>query len=211
MTDRRHRGPGVAGFTLLELLLALAIVGALLAIAFGGLRMAVAAWSRGEDRAEAQQHTRGLTQILVRTVGAAYPYRGPLGEAPEKRVLFRGLEHRIELVTQAPAFPSATPVAFTAVVIAIENDAQGPALVVRQRILPNREPFSEAEVVLRDATIQALDVQYLSNEGGWTDSWDADDEKKLPVAVRLRFATARNGKLERSPPITVSLRAPDLR
>ena len=49
----RARGPaGDAGFTLLELLLALSIVGALLAIAFGGLRVAIAAWGRGEDRVE---------------------------------------------------------------------------------------------------------------------------------------------------------------
>ena len=38
--SRRQRG-----FTLIELLLALAIVGALLAIAFGGLRVAISAWT----------------------------------------------------------------------------------------------------------------------------------------------------------------------
>ena len=52
MSLRRH---GAAGFTLLELLIALAIVGALLAIAFGGLRMAISAWTRGDDRAEHAQ------------------------------------------------------------------------------------------------------------------------------------------------------------
>lgn len=169
--------------------------------------MAISAWTRGDDRAELQQHTRGITQILGRTVGAAYPYRGAFGEGPEKRILFRGAEHRLELVTQAAAFPSLIPVAFTAVVIALEDGAQGRALVVRQRILPNREPFSEAAVVLRDPSIQALDLQYLTSSGGWTDTWDADEEKKLPSAIRIRFAIERNGKLEPSPPITVSLRA----
>lgn len=201
------RGHGAAGFTLLELLMALAIVGALLAIAFGGLRMAISAWTRGDDRAELQQHTRGITQILGRTVGAAYPYRGAFGEGPEKRILFRGAEHRLELVTQAAAFPSPIPVAFTAVVIALEDDAQGRALIVRQRILPNREPFSEAAVVLRDPSIQGLDLQYLTSGGSWTESWDADEEKKLPSAIRIRVAIERNGKLEASPPITISLRA----
>jgi prepilin-type N-terminal cleavage/methylation domain-containing protein len=41
------------GFTLLELLMALAIVGALVVIAFGGVRIALGAWRQGEERAEA--------------------------------------------------------------------------------------------------------------------------------------------------------------
>ena len=194
-----------AGFTLMELMIALSIVGVLLAIAFGGLRMGIVAWSRGEERAEVQQHDRGLSQIVVRTLGATYPYRGPLGDAPEKRLLFRGEEQRIELVSQTPAFPSPIPTAFTAVVLALEDDAQGRALVVRQRLLPNREPFTKATVVLRDPMIQGLEFSYLSAEGTWADTWDADNEKKLPSAIRVRFATMRGDRLQRSPPITVNL------
>jgi general secretion pathway protein J len=200
---RRHRA---AGFTLLELLIALSIVGALLAIAFGGLRMAIGAWTRGEERAEVQQHARGITQIVGRAVGAAYPYRGAFGEGPEKRILFRGEEEKLEFVTQAAALPSAVPAAFTAVVIAVEDSAQGRGLVVRQRIMPNREPFTEATVVLRDPSIQGLELRYLVSDGNWADSWDADAEKMLPTAIRIRFSSMHGGKLEALPPITVSLR-----
>jgi len=163
------------------------------------------AWTRGEDRAEVQQHDRGLSQILVRTVGSAYPFQGPLGEAPEKRWLFKGEEHRVELVSQTPPFPGTARAAFTAVVISLEDDSQGRALVVRQRVLPNREPFTKAVVVLRDPSIQGLDLSYLSSEGGWANTWNADDEKKLPSAIRIRFSTLRGDKLQPSPPITISL------
>ena len=47
-----------AGFTLVELLIAMAIVGALLVIAFGGLRVVLAASQRGEERVEVHQHLR---------------------------------------------------------------------------------------------------------------------------------------------------------
>lgn len=202
----RVGGARTGGFTLLEVLIALSIVGVLLLIAFGGLRMGVMAWSQGENRAEAQQHARGLAQILTRTVGAAYPYQGAFGEGPEKRLLFTGDEHRVEFVSQVPPLPSGVAAAFTAVVIALEDDAQGRALVVRQRILPNREPFSKAEVVLRDPTIQGLDVKYLAGEASWSGSWDADGEKKLPAAIQLRFTVQRGNKVEPAPPITVTLR-----
>jgi general secretion pathway protein J len=194
-----------AGFTLVELLIALAIVGALLAIAFGGLRMAVVAWARGEERAEFQQHTRGLTQIIGRAISAAYPYQGAFGEAPEKRLLFRGEGDRVEFVTQNPPFPSVIRAAFTAVVITVEDAPEGRGLVVRQRILPNREPFSEAAVVLRDTGIHGLDVRYLGRQGGWTDSWDADNERGLPAAIRITFTMVRQGRLEPAPPLTASI------
>lgn len=202
----RHASAG--GFTLLELLIALSIVGALLAIAFGGLRVGIAAWNQGEDRAEFQQHTRGLTQIVGRAIGGAYPYRGPLAETPERRLLFRGSEDQIAFVTQAPPFPMDVPAAFTAVVIALEDDPQqgGRALVVRQRILPNREPFTRAVVALRDPAIQGLEIRYLGAEDAWQDSWDSDAEMRLPQAVRIRFAIRRGNGIEPSPPLTVSLR-----
>ena len=206
MTTRARRPPRTAGFTLLELLIALSIVGALLAIALGGLRVAISAWGRGEDRAEVHQHARGIAQILGRSVGATYPYKGPRGEAPEQRLLFRGNETRLELVTQAAPVPPSVPVAFTAVVIALEDDAQGRALVVRQRVLPNREPFTRATVVLRDPALQALELRYLDESGSWVETWDAETEQKLPLAVRIRFSTVRDGKLESAPPMTVSLR-----
>ena len=206
MTTRAPRPPGAAGFTLLELLIALSIVGALLVIAFGGLRVALSAWGRGDDRAEVHQHARGIAQILGRSVGATYPYRGALGEAPEQRLLFRGSESRLELVTQAALLSPDVPAAFTAVVIAFEDDAQGGALVVRQRILPNREPFTRAAVVLRDPALRALELRYLGENGSWVETWDADAEQKLPLAIRIRFSTVRDGKLEAAPPMTVSLR-----
>lgn len=209
MTPTARRRTREAAFTLLELMIALAIVGALLAIAFGGLRVAIGAWTRGEDRAEVQGHARGLNQVVGRTVGAAYPYRAALGEGVgEQRLLFAGAENRLELVTSAAPFPSGVPAAFTAVVLAIEEDRElGRALVVRQRVLPNREPFSKATVVFRDPTVQGLELRYLAPDATWIETWDVDAQQQLlPVAVRVRFAVTRGGTVEQSPPLTISLR-----
>ena len=199
------RRPGQRGFTLLELVIALAIVGALLVIAFGGLRVAIAAWAQGDDRSEVHQHLRGVASILARALGAAHPYRAALGQAPEAVVLFRGSEARVEFVTQAPPFPVPIPVAFTAVVIALESE-EGPALVIRQRPLPNREPFTEAKEALRDAGIQRLELRYLDEGGAWRDEWDAESERGLPRAVQITVATTRAGRVQTLPPLTVALR-----
>jgi prepilin-type N-terminal cleavage/methylation domain-containing protein len=195
---------GQRGFTLLELLIALALVCTMLTIAFGGLRVAVAALSRGEDRAETHQHLRSIPFIFERAVGAAYPYRASAGEAPQIVVLFRGTADRLEMVTQAPPMRTPIPVAFTAVVIGLEREPD-PALEVRQRILPNREPFSKAVLVLRDPTIRRLELAYLDANGAWQERWDGETENALPRAVRMSVSARRPGGGEEPLSLTIPL------
>lgn len=194
------------GFTLLEVLIALSIVGLLLTIAFGGLRVALAAWRQGEDRAEAHQHVRAVAYTLSRALGAAYPYRGTRGPSPEAMVLFSGGESRLEFVTQAAPLPLQTPVAFTAVVIALD-DGNEPGLVVRQRPMPNRDPFTEGAVVMRDPGVTSVAFKFQNEDGEWVDTWDGQDAKTIPRAVQLRVGATVNGRAQALPPISVTLRA----
>lgn len=194
------------GFTLLEVLIALMIVGMLLTIAFGGLRVALAAWRQGEDRAEVHQHVRAIAFTLSRALGAAYPYRGAKGEAPEVVMLFTGTEQRLEFVTQAAPLPLQAPLAFTAVVIALNEEGE-PGLVVRERALPNRDPFTKAEVVMRDPGVTSLAFKFLNEDGEWVDTWDGQENKTVPRGIELRLGTTLNGRAHALPPITVTLRA----
>ena len=194
------------GFTLLEVLIALSIVGMLLTIAFGGLRVAMAAWRQGEDRAEAHQHVRAVAYTLSRALGAAYPYRGTRGLSPEIVVLFAGAEKRLEFVTQAAPLPLQVPVAFTAVVIALD-EGEEPGLVVRERALPNRDPFTEGTVVLRDPSVTSVAFKFLGDEGDWVDAWNGQDARTIPRAIQLRLGVTLNGRVQELPPLTVSVRA----
>ena len=202
MKSRRRQ----RGFTLVELLIALAIVAALLAIAFGGLRVALAAWQQGEDRAEAHQHVRGVALIIARAVGAAYPYRGTRSEAPESVLLFKGTSSRLELVTQAPPVGLGAPIAFTALAIEAETGDE-PGLTLRERALPNRNPFTEGKVVLRDPGLASVDFKYLDDSGAWRDAWDGEAERALPVAVRITVTPAERAGAGTLPAMTVSLKA----
>jgi len=194
------------GFTLLELLIALAIVGALLVIAFGGMRVALAAWRKGEDRAEAHQHVRSLALVLARSLSATYPYSAPREQGPTATILFGGTTTRLEFVTQTAPYPASIPVAFTAVIFEVSTKEDRPGLVIRQRILPNRNPFIDAEIAFNDPAVTELSFSYLDESGAWQDSWDTEQRKNLPRAIRIVAGTRIGGRSETLPPMTVSLR-----
>jgi len=193
-----------AGFTLVELLLALSIGAALLVVVFGGVRAGLAAWGRGEARAAALEHDRSLEQLLARAIGGAFPYRGAVAKAGASGVFFDGQPDRITLVTTAPPIPAAIPIAFTAV--HVSRDEQG--LAVRQLALPNLEPVDRMAALLVDPAVVALRFRYLGEEAEtWSDRWEMSGEDSLPRAVEIRLTTAIAGRVVEQPPLVVSIRA----
>ena len=194
------------GFTLLEVIIAISIVGALLVIAFGGMRVALSAWHQGETRVEAHQHIRAVAYTLTRALGAAYPYRATKGAAPEAVILFDATDKKLEFVTQSPPLPLQAPIAFTAVGIALE-EGEEPGLVIRERAMPNRDPFTEGTIVMRDPSVTSLAFSFLNEDGTWVDSWNGQDTKTIPQAIQLRLGVTLNGRVQTMPPMTVTLRA----
>ena len=181
MSPRRDRG-----FTLLEVIIALGIAAAALGITFGAARMGLAAWHRGEARAESLQHARSLVALLEQVVGGAFPYRSGAGDSG--RLVFEGEPERLGLVTIVPAAAPGASIAFVAVRIAREDDG----LAVRQRALPARDALEGAPSVLRDPAVTALRFRYLRGEDGtWSDRWDGADDHGLPAAIEVTLATAQ--------------------
>ena len=61
------------GFTLLELLVALVVLGLLVATAYAGLRSAANSWERAETRIQANEDQRAVTRFLRRTFAEITP------------------------------------------------------------------------------------------------------------------------------------------
>lgn len=198
---------GRRGFTLIEVVIALTISATLIVVLFAGLRVGLAAWQRGEERAEALQRTRSITQILNRSLGATYPYRASATVKDPARLLFEGEPDRLAFVTSAAPFPAAEPIAYTAVTLAQDPDA---GLAIRQKALPNENPFERLQPAAVDGAVTGIAFRYLTDDfqRTWTDHWDAAAAKSLPLAIEVTLTTPQGGRAVKQPPLMITLRVP---
>jgi general secretion pathway protein J len=188
---RRRAAPG---FTLIELVLALSILAIMVTMLFGGLRVGIRAWQRGEERAAALQHSRSITQLLEQALAGTYWYlsrpdyseRGPV-------LLFKGDAERLNFVTVSPPMPFPAPIPFVAVTLSVDAGS-APGLAIREKALPNTDPFEEVAPIVVDPTIASVRFRYLRQGGGWEEAWDSVDERALPQAIEVTVTPVADGQ-----------------
>jgi general secretion pathway protein J len=189
------------GFSLIELLVALAVFAALAAAAYGGL--AQIAQTRG---ALAKQQDR-----LAQIVRAVSMLERDLRQAISRPVRGRGREDylpalagtgdRIELTRLGFANPLAEPRSnLERVAYAIDSQKLMRGRYAALDRMPDASPV--ATTVLDGA--QALSFRYLGSDGAWRSTWPPSDAptgmqtyELLPRAIEVRIATADAGELRR--------------
>lgn len=100
---RRDARPGSgAGFTLVELLVAMTLLGLISVILVGGLRFGTRAWEVGDARAEALAKIDAVQNMMRRQIGQARIPR-LVAQSADSEPSFIGEEDRLRLVTSVPA------------------------------------------------------------------------------------------------------------
>lgn len=85
------------GFTLLEMLIGLTLLGVLLILIYSALNMGLRAWDTGDRRASEASHQRIVQGFLRRELGQVFPVRWR-GIA-ESRIAFEGAKTELKFVT----------------------------------------------------------------------------------------------------------------
>ncbi len=180
---------GGAGFTLIEVLLALAIVGVLLVLLLSSVRLSVRSWDKGGGVADASGASRMLVSLLSNDIGSAFPYL--LREGGVKKYLFFGGGKDLGFVTTARRGGPGVP--FGGLRWVYYSVREG-GLTVREKALPAPDVTDDSGGRLMEVGPSVRDVsfEYLDS-GRWEDAWDATAKKRLPQAVRvgLRFRDDR--------------------
>jgi len=174
-----------AGFTLLEILVALAVLGLLMAGLVQGLRTGVAAWNN-QTRVLAARGDVDATDRTIRTLIARMNPGGASGRPPILRATARSLTFTTTMPDAADALPSRV-----ADVTLIVDDAHQLALLwaphvrslVTAAATATPPPTPEKVVLLRD--VDRLEFAYWQDgQQGWQSEWRG---VSLPKLIRVRI------------------------
>ena len=174
------------GFTLVEIILAVSILAVVVLMAASALRVGVRAWEAGQRRADLQQESRALVELLTEALGGAYPYQARVGLSTQRVVLFEGNAEEVRFVTNAPPLVLDAPAApFHAVILGRRGTEE---LRIVERLLPAEEPFAPGPDRVLSRSVARFSLAYRDEAGAWQERWDGKEEGGLPTAVRLELA-----------------------
>ncbi len=180
----------VAGFTLLEALVAMALTGMILTAVATITAQWLPNWNRGFARVQGNEIVAlGLERMIADVAAAEFIPANRESLQP----VFEGTDHSVTFVRSALA-PNARP--GLEIVRIVENfSAAGPSLVrTKAPFLPavrdiNNQPrFGDPVVLLRAPYLVSL--SYAGPGRIWKDAWQL--ESQLPVAIRVTLRDATN-------------------
>lgn len=179
-----------AGFTLVELLLAITLMSILLGLTYSGLRAATRSSQSGEKLLAAGGELRAAHQFIRRQLNQMLPLSyAETDDTEAVRIVFEGDANHIEYVAPMPGYlGSGGP---QVQVLEVVDDGDGGFVVQFSHAL--LQGFTEDRLQDRDPVlllegVKSAGFEFLGKdeEGeltGWTTSWDQPEQ--LPVAVRF--------------------------
>jgi general secretion pathway protein J len=190
------------GFTLLELILALTIVGTVVLLALGAFRIGQRSWEKGDAVSEKNQRLRIAVERVRQQLSAATVYIGP---GDDDAVLgFEGDRAEIRFVSQVSLIPGQERGLVWVHYRLFETSDQDRVLGFYERPVlaldqpPDEAPGDEAYyrliVGMTDAVWEYWGEEAVAAEI-WKDTWDSTERLVLPAAVRLTFRSGKDAPL----------------
>ncbi len=215
-----RRKSEAAGFTLLEVIITLTILGFMVLIISGGLRLGLSSWDRGEQTREAYQRQRTASQLIFRQIKSMVPYKVKTQKAEGDYVAFEGKSQSLKFVSTL-SLKAARPEGLVFAIYEFKEDQDGGRLVIYEQRVLNKDFFEEnpkeEDGVSVLEGLSKLQFEYFREEDeektrteAWMDQWSAKEEKELPRALKmtLSFKNEKSEKEEAPLVLLASVSAP---
>lgn len=168
------------GFTLLELLIAIALLGLIFAALAGGLRFGTAAWQAGSERLGDSDNLQLVHRVVRRQLEAAIT---PAADGADEDIpVFEGRRDRLQFLAPAPSV--GMPPGLYQIGLRLQRNAGSGALVLDWSAV-DREGGGTETLIDNVARVR---FSYLGTPGGtvgrgWTPDWR--DLDRPPQAIRM--------------------------
>ena len=183
------------GFTLLELLISLTILGVIVVIMFGAFRIGVRAWEKGEKDVESRQRQRIVLDLMKRQLASTClrEVKDP-GQQP---LLLQGDNKSIAFVSHIPMAPgNRFGTVYVKYVVKPEDGGKRERLTFCEKnIVLLKEGTDTGDLCEDDffdlfPGIQSIAFEYLKGQidgetSQWQQTWDQAMDEGLPRAIRV--------------------------
>jgi general secretion pathway protein J len=208
-----------SGFTLIEVIVTLTILGFIVLMVSGTFRLGLSSWEKGDAIKEDYQKIRMTSQLVSRQLKSLVPYKIKTEKGEGNYLAFDGKAHSLRFVSALP-IKAKRPEGFVYVVYQFKDDGEkkGHLLLYEQRAL-NKDFFEdelkEDSAVTLFGGISQVRFEYFREADGeksrieeWVEEWNAKEEKELPRAVRMTVTYWNERGKEEVSPMTVLASVP---
>lgn len=195
MSGKRLRGnhgtasarEGQSGFTLIEIMLALALTTLLMGLLSSGVFIIAEDWNRNSDRLD-QELDEALAILQIdRALQGAFPHSYTNEESLSRQLYFSGSDDRLRWVSTVS--PQRAPGLTTWELYSVAGEG------VYLRLAPafSDHPGARLELSESQLILPAYSVSFrylyaeLDENKEWRDEWEGEEIASLPLAVYARF------------------------
>jgi general secretion pathway protein J len=187
-----------AGFTLVEVVIAMALLAAIMAMLYSGLTFALRSWDAGDANGRRVADRRLGENFLRREMTEMFPMRWK--DATVLKYAFEGEADRLRFVSSRPAGIQQGGLSLVSLEVGAGQEPRSRNLLMR-RALPDDEavsfaPLDKADPVLLIANVDSIQLYYFGAEGDfneprWMDAWPYKAHMPLLVKLRVKMADGR--------------------
>ena len=176
-----------SGFTLIEVMLALALTGMLLGLLSTGAYIVAEDWNRNSDNLDANLDDAVAILQIDRALQGAFPHSYTNEDTLTRQIYFTGEDDFVSWVSAVS--PQRTPGLTAWELFTVDDEGVYLALAPAYSDNPaERLSESEPQLILPG---YAAEFSYLYEEldesKRWRDDWEAEEYLGLPLAVYVRF------------------------
>ena len=182
------------GFTLLELMISLTIIGLILVLVFGSLRIGARAWEKGEKDVEMRQRERIVLDLVKRQIASTFVR--VVKDKEESPFFLKGDGQSVEFISRVPMVPGKRAgLVYVKYVVRTDDEGGKKDLTFSEKntyiVEKVMEDQAEEEFFELLPGAENIEFEYLKGpsedeeQSVWQQTWDPDSDKGAPLAVKI--------------------------